>query len=92
MPFACKKSGAELRGPPLTVPRDEWLDFFLITPTNSPTVLLGQGCRVHGSGVVYHDCAGLVIEEGIEERAKNVGQNGGWQGRRPFESGGRDGI
>ena len=27
-------------------------------------------CRVHGSGVVYHDC------EGIEERTKNVGRNG----------------
>ena len=39
-------------------------------------VLFGQGCRVHGSGVVYHDCAGLVIEKGIEERTKNVGRNG----------------
>ena len=38
-------------------------------------VLFGQGCRVHGSGVVYHDCAGLVIEKGIEERRKNVGRN-----------------
>ena len=33
--------------------------------------------RVNGSGVVYLDCAGLVIEKGIEERTKNVGQNGG---------------
>ena len=42
-------------------------------------VLLGQGCRLHGSGVVCHDCAGLVIEKGIEERTKNVGPNGGRQ-------------
>jgi hypothetical protein len=33
--------------------------------------------RVHGSGVVYHDCSGLVIEKGIEERTKNVRRNGG---------------